>query len=102
MRDVNPRFYTKDGTIFHERLHQQQMDREIENVEPYIERNIGKISAKTPQQAMRQATWALEDYRKQINTNMQAPAAHKSIYLQEWHFYHRQYEQYLKSRGAGK
>lgn len=96
--DYRYEFNTRDGTIFHERLHQAQMDREIKAAQPFIERNIARISERSPAAARRAAEDMVLNFQLQIKANMTNDYNHQQIMVQEWQYYHKKYEEYLRSR----
>ena len=98
IQDYDASFNTRDGTIYHERRHQDDMTRELALAKPYMERNIGKIEEGSPEAAIAVARRMKDSFARQINGNIFSSARHNYVKLQEWKYYHRKYEEFKQKR----
>lgn len=104
--DSDQSFNTIEGTIYHERLHQKEVNIVLKDFKPIIKNEINSIVARSKLEAERQAIGKLQLYKDYIegNTvkNLQnssiSEKRHWNIKLSEWLFYHNQYEKWLQGR----
>lgn len=101
--DYDPSFNTIEGTIYHETLHQEDLDKVITDFKPYIENSINKISFQNEIDTRKNAENILNNYKNFIegksNKNLfnseASEVRHEQIELLEWLFLHDQYEKWL-------